>query len=161
MRTRVRRLLDGDFDGLVLALAGIERLGIESVGRVPLDVERCLPAVGQGALAIEARRDDTGTIDRLACLEHDATRAEVEAERAFLRRLGGGCLAPATCFARVEGERIYLEAMVGDLNGERLLRDADSGTIDRGPQLGEGLAVRMLSAGAEALLATARTAVDG
>jgi len=159
--TRVRRLLAGDLDGLVLALAGIERLGIDHVGRVTLDVARCLPAVGQGALAVEARCDDEATIARVACLEHAATRSAVEAERAFLRRLGGGCLAPASCFARLEGERIRLDAFVGDLRGQRSLRDGDWGPIDRGRQLAEGLAARMLSAGAEALLAAARVGDDG
>jgi len=112
--TRIRKLRDGEFDALVLALAGIERLGLRDVPLQPIDTERCLPAVGQGALAIETRDTDRRTTGLVAVLDDPVAREEVEAERAFLRRLGGGCLAPATGFARVADGWRELRAVVGD-----------------------------------------------
>lgn len=156
--TRVGKLRDGSFDALVLALAGIERLGIRSVPAIPLSTEICLPAVGQGALAIEIRDDDAATRALTAPLTHDATLRAVLAERAFLRRLGGGCLAPATAYARLAGDRIRIEAMVGDADGRRFLRDAAEGAAGDGERLGEDLAARLLLAGGDEILSAARAA---
>lgn len=154
--TRVRRLREGRFEALVLALAGIERLDIRSVPARPIDPAICLPAVGQGALAVETREDDAELRERVAVLEHPDSRRAVEAERAFLSRLGGGCLAPATAHARLEQGQLRIDAVVGDPDGAELLRDSERGAPGEGPQLGERLAARMLDAGAGALLALSR-----
>jgi len=154
--TRVRKLGEGKFDALILALAGIERLGITSVRVWPLPPSLCLPAVGQGALAIETREGDARTRALVAPLKDDATTRAVSAERSFLRRLGGGCLAPATAFARVEGDGIRMDAVVGDPDGRQLLRDRAEGEAARGDALAEAMAVRMLDAGAGEILARIR-----
>lgn len=154
--TRVRRLLEGRFDALVLALAGVERLGIREVPARPIDPGLCLPAVGQGALAVETREDDAEVREVVAVLEHEESRRAVEAERSFLRRLGGGCLAPATAHARLCAGELLVEAAVGDPDGVELLRDAERGSPQDGRALGERLARRMLEAGAGRLLAQAR-----
>jgi hydroxymethylbilane synthase len=156
--TRVAKLRDGRFDALVLALAGIERLGIRSVPAVPLAPETCLPAVGQGALAVEIRADDAATRDLVAPLAHEPTLRAVLAERAFLRRLGGGCLAPASAYAQVLGDRVRIDAMVGDPDGRRTMRDGAEGGALEGERLGEEVAARMLTAGAASILRAAREA---
>ena len=154
--TRVRKLLAGEFDGLVLALAGVERLGIRSVVCRPLDFSVCLPAVGQGALAIEIRADDRVTRGALKALNHAPSAQAVAAERAFLRRLGGGCLAPVGAHATIDGETLRLNAVVGDPDGKKLLRDAIVGGADSGERHGEALAARMIAAGAGEILQRAR-----
>jgi hydroxymethylbilane synthase len=146
--TRVRKLRDGAFDALVLAVAGIERLGIRDVPALPLETSICLPAVGQGALALEIRADDAVTHALVAPLAHAPTLGAVLAERAFLRRLGGGCLAPATAYARVDAGRIRIDGMVGDPDGRRVLRDAAEGQSGEGELLGEDLSSRLLAAAA-------------
>jgi hydroxymethylbilane synthase len=154
--TRVAKLREGRFDALVLALAGIERLGIRSVPAVPLATGTCVPAVGQGALAIEIRSDDRATRDLVVPLAHEPTQRAVLAERAFLRRLGGGCMAPASAYARALGDGIEIDAMVGDPDGRTTMRDGARGGLLEGERLGEELAARMLSAGADAILSAAR-----
>ncbi len=159
--TRIRKLREGRFGAMALAVAGIERLGITDAPYTPIPVEICIPAVGQGAVAVEIRSSDAGTRRAVAVLAHAATAAAVAAERAFLRRLGGGCLAPAAAHARVVGPSIALVAMVGDPDGRRLLRDRAEGDVSRGESLGEGLAERLLGAGGEAILRDARAAGGG
>jgi hydroxymethylbilane synthase len=159
--TRVGKLVEKRFDALVLALAGIERLGIRSVPVVPIPPEVCLPAVGQGALAIEIREDDAEVRGIVSPLTHDETLRTVLAERAFLRRLGGGCLAPATAYARLLGDRIRIDAFVGDPDGRRVLRDSVEGPERNGERLGEDLATRLLEAGGAEILSAARAAVEG
>jgi hydroxymethylbilane synthase len=154
--TRVRKLVDGSFKALVLALAGIERLGVTGAPARPIAPEICLPAVGQGALAVETRQDDARTRARVEPLTDDRTLRAVSAERAYLRRLGGGCLAPATAFARVDDGRVRLQAMVGDPDGRRMLRDSAAGAAIDAEALAERLAERLLEAGGEGILRDAR-----
>jgi hydroxymethylbilane synthase len=154
--SRVRKLADGRFDALALALAGIKRLAIESVPFSVIDPSICLPAVGQGALAVETRADDSATMELAALLEHEPSRMATVAERAFLARLGGGCLAPATAHARIEGGALRMEAAVGDPDGVELMRAEDSGTREEGLSIGARLAAKMLADGAGRLLAKAR-----
>jgi len=156
--TRIRKLESGRYGAVVLAVAGLERLGIRDTPYHPIDTTVCLPAVGQGALAIETRAGDSDVVELVRVLNEPAAEAAVTAERAFLRRLGGGCLAPATAFGRVDGETIVVDAVVGDADGRELLRDRDSDAISNAAALGERLAVRMLEVGAGELLAGAREA---
>lgn len=150
--SRIRKLEEGRFGALVLAMAGIKRLRIDQPPCVPIGVELCLPAVGQGALAVQVRRDDEDARVLAGVLDHADSRAAVRGERSFLRALGGGCLAPAAAFAIVEGATVRLEAAVGDPEGVQLLRDRESGSVDDAAALGEELAGRMLRAGAGKLM---------
>jgi hydroxymethylbilane synthase len=158
--TRVRRLREGRYEALVLASAGIRRLGLDDVPSVPLDEELCLPAVGQGSLAIEVRENDAEARERVAALEHDASRVAATAERRFLQRLGGGCLAPATAFGRIEAGQLHLRAVVGDADGTRLLREETRGDPADAAAAGRELAERLLEAGAATLLEDARAAAE-
>ena len=152
LNTRVRRLDEGSLDAIVLACAGLARLGWEQriAARLPLEVS--LPAVGQGAIGIECRAHDTTILARLAALEHPPTRVAVDAERAFSRRLGGGCQSPVAAHATLDGGRLGLRGLVASTDGRRVLRDGLSGTADAAAALGEALAQRMLAAGARELL---------
>ncbi len=154
--TRIRRLLDGDYGALVLAVAGIERLGLAAAPWVALPIDVCLPAVGQGAIAVETRAADARTIDLLHGLDHRPTHAAVRAERAFLDRLGGGCLAPAAAHAVLDESELRLRAFAGDADGTEALYDEEHGALDDPASLGRRLAERMLAAGAARLLARAR-----
>lgn len=159
--TRVDKLRRGRCAALVLALAGLRRLGIDSMPLEPLDPVLCLPAVGQGVLAVQVRADDAEVADCVAALDHVPTRSAVVAERTVLRLLGGGCLAPATAFGRVEGERLRLRARVLDPRGQPMLDESAEGPADRALELGTRMARRLLEAGAAALLERSRTAEPG
>lgn len=154
--TRVRKATEGEYGAVVLALAGLERLGVEGVGIRPIDPGVCLPAVGQGALAIEARVDDRPTRELAEALSHEPSLIAVTAERAFFRRLGGGCQAPASAYARVAQGRVTLEAVVGDPDGLALLGERDSGDVATAHEVGARLAERLLAAGARRILQTVR-----
>ena len=112
VETRMRKLRDGEVGALVLAVAGIERLALDDLPFQRLPAKLCLPAVGQGALALECRTSDRECAGLVAPLNHDASMTRVRAERAFLRRLGGGCLAPATAFATIANDRLLVEGCV-------------------------------------------------
>jgi hydroxymethylbilane synthase len=151
--TRLRKLDEGQYDALVLACAGLRRLGLENRISLPLSIEQMLPAVGQGALAIEARADDADTIATVGKLDHKFTRLACVAERAFLRNLGGGCQLPIAAYAVVREKRIRLTGLVADAQGEQLIRDRLSGPIDEAEDLGNLLADRLRANGASELLA--------
>ncbi|MGB6308639.1 MAG: hydroxymethylbilane synthase, partial [Steroidobacteraceae bacterium] len=150
--TRLRRLDEGDLDAIVLACAGLIRLGLESRITARLDLDVCLPAVAQGAIGIECRGADLRTRALVSVLEHPATRHTTDAERAFARRLGGSCQSPIAAHARLEGERLTLEGLVAEPDGTRLLRDSLSGGSEDAAALGHRLAERILAAGAGPLL---------
>jgi hydroxymethylbilane synthase len=154
--TRVRKLRQGAIDALVLAVAGIKRLSIEDPACVPIDTSICLPAVGQGVLGVETREQDSRLRDLAAALDHAASRAAAESERSFLKTLGGGCLAPATAFAVLEGGHIRLQAAVGKADGSELIRDSEIGAVGDAAVLGAELAARMRRSGADRLLSLAR-----
>jgi hydroxymethylbilane synthase len=154
--TRIRKLADGEFGAIVLALAGLERLGLDRMPYRPIDVEVLLPAVGQGALGLETRSDDAATRELVAELDDAATHRAVDAERAFLHELGGGCLAPATAYAVVRDGRLELRAAVGDADGVELIRDDERGAAEESEEIGIRLARRMKDAGATRLLEESR-----
>jgi hydroxymethylbilane synthase len=154
--TRIRKLREGQFGALVLALAGVQRLGIDSVPVRPIPIEVSLPAVGQGAVTVETREDDADTRALVEELTHEPTLRAVTAERAFLAQLEGGCLAPATAFGQIEDDRLVVEAVVGDPDGRRLLRERGEASAGGGRELGEALAARLLQAGAGEILSEAR-----
>jgi hydroxymethylbilane synthase len=150
--TRLRKLRDGQADALILATAGLVRLGrAEAIGQI-LPAGRMLPAVGQGALCVEVRSDDERTRALVGQLDHRATRQATDAERAFLRRLEGGCQVPIGAYAEVSGGTLHLRGLVASLDGSRLLRDEIRGPAGQGVRLGVELAEQLLAAGAAALL---------
>ncbi len=150
--TRVKRLDDGELDAIVLACAGLMRLGWESRITARLDTAVSLPAVGQGVIGIECRDDDAATLGLLAALEHAATRRAIEAERAFSGRLGGSCQSPIAAFATETEGVLTLTGLVAEPDGSRLLREAASGPAGQPAELGATLADRLLGAGAGTLL---------
>ena len=150
--TRLRRLDEGAMDAIVLACAGLMRLGLESRITARLDTAISLPAVAQGVIGIECRRADTRTLALLRVLEHGDTRIAMDAERAFALRLGGSCQSPIAAHARLEGRRLILDGLVAEPDGSRLLRDSLAGGVDAPAALGQQLAERILAAGARSLL---------
>jgi hydroxymethylbilane synthase len=150
--TRLRRLDTGDMDAIVLACAGLIRLGLESRITARLDPKICLPAVAQGVIGIECRGADARTRELVTVLNHRDTRIAMDAERAFAHRLGGSCQSPIAAHARLEGQRLRLDGLVAEPDGSLLLRDTMSGAIDDPAALGALLAERILAAGAGPLL---------
>jgi hydroxymethylbilane synthase len=160
--TRLRKLDAGQelggtqggkrMDAIVLACAGLIRLGLESRITARLDPEVCLPAVTQGVIGIECRQSDLSTVELLRALEDPATRKVMDAERAFAAHLGGSCQSPIAAYAQLEADRITLRGLVAEPDGSRLLRDAVSGSAENPAALGRQLAERILAAGAGPLL---------
>jgi hydroxymethylbilane synthase len=150
--SRVRRLDEGELDAIIIACAGLIRLGWESRITARLNPDACLPAVAQGIIGIECRDTDTRTLELMGALNHPATRIAMDAERAFAGRLGGSCQSPIAAFAQLDGTQMTLSGLVAEPDGSRLLRDSMAGGSDRPRKLGEDLADRILGAGAGALL---------
>jgi hydroxymethylbilane synthase len=155
--TRIRKLDAGGMDAIILACAGLIRLGLESRITARIDPEICLPAVTQGVIGIECRRSDTRTLNLLRPLEDPATRLCMDAERAFAARLGGSCQSPIAAYAELAADRMTLRGLVAEPDGSRVLRDSLSGSSEKPAALGEQLAERMLAAGAGPLLERLRT----
>jgi hydroxymethylbilane synthase len=150
--TRLRKLDQGDMDAIVLACAGLIRLGLESRIAARLDPKLCLPAVTQGIIGIECRDGDSQTQDLLRALEDPATRLVMQAERAFSRRLGGSCQSPIAAYAELHADKMELQGLVAEPDGSRLLRDTLKGSHEDPEDLGLRLAERLLAAGADRLL---------
>lgn len=162
--TRLRRLEEGRFRAIVLASAGLRRLGLIDRPHVLLSTEQCLPAVGQGALAIEARIDDEATRALLAPLEDRATRLCVEAERTFLRDLEGGCQIPIAAHAHFDGGRLALDAIVGAADGAEIVSAGSeaytsSTSLHDAHRLGHEVAAEIIARGGRALVEAARALV--
>lgn len=156
--TRLRKLDEGEFDAIVLAEAGLRRLGfVERIAHV-LPRELMLPAVGQGALGIEARSSDVLTLRLLSPLNDPGTRYAVLAERAMLRTLRGGCLAPVGAWGRVEGETLLLDGVVLSADGKARVFAASSSPLQGAETLGQSVAEALLAQGAADLIAGSRTA---
>ncbi len=155
--TRLRRLDNGELDAIILACAGLIRLGWETRITARLDPRACLPAVGQGIIGIECRKRDAHTHSLLHALNDAATRAAMDAERAFARRLGGSCQSPIAAYATLDGNSLTLDGLVAEPDGSRLLRDSLTGSASDPRSLGERLAERVLDAGAGALLERLRS----
>lgn len=149
--TRIKKLEQGEADALILALAGLKRLGWEDRAREYLSPEICLNAVAQGALGVESREGDP-VIGQVGFLHHPQTAAEVAAERAFLRRLGGGCQVPVGARAWAAGEQIRLTGVVADVDGRKLFREEIAGRVQEAEDLGRRLGERLLQKGAGELL---------
>ncbi len=139
-------------DAIVLASAGLIRLGLESRIAARLDPKICLPAVTQGVIGIECRHSDSRAVEYLRALEDPATRTVMDAERAFAARLGGSCQSPIAAYAELNADRITLRGLVAEPDGSRLLHDTLTGASENPAALGRQLAERILAAGAGPLL---------
>jgi len=150
--TRLRKLETEALDGIIVAAAGLLRMGWAARISDVIPPEICLPAVGQGALGVEMRRDDLEAQTLFQPLTSPVTQATVGAERSFLAHLQGGCQVPIAAWAIVEEERLYLRGMISDVNGRTLLRGERWGVLHAPEQLGEDLAEALLRRGGDAIL---------
>jgi len=151
--TRLRKLDEGQFDAIILAAAGVKRLGLEDRISSIIPVEVSLPAIGQGAIGIECRIDDDFINGLLAPLNDPETSVCVRAERAFLRRLEGGCQVPIAAYARmVDKSTIIMDGLVGSLSGDRLIKGHIEGSPEDHEGLGQRLAEDLLARGAKEIL---------
>jgi hydroxymethylbilane synthase len=163
--TRIRRLQTGDYDAIVLAYAGLHRLKWDhdlgdshpSMEKIPFDVS--LPAVGQGALAVQIHADDTKMAEMIGKLDDYLTRAAVTAERALLSALGGGCQTPIAALAVPKGDNLVLEAIVASLDGTKIIRVKEIDRLTNAKELGERTANVLLDKGADEILAAIRDQV--
>jgi hydroxymethylbilane synthase len=151
--TRLKKMETLGLDALILAAAGLNRLGLGHVYRGLLPETEMLPAVAQGALGLEVRRDDRRVLDLISFLDHPPTRIAVTGERAFLACLEGGCVVPVAALGRVAGDTLTLEALISDLEGRRYLRATASGHLDDAGTMGTDLANRLLDRGGREILA--------
>ncbi|MEA3360187.1 MAG: hydroxymethylbilane synthase [Thermodesulfobacteriota bacterium] len=150
--TRIKKLKKPDLQAIIVAAAGLNRLGLKDIITHCFSVDIMLPALGQGALGLELREDDIETRDLLAFLDHYTTRMELEAERSLLLELQGGCQVPIGGLARMKDGHIYLDGLVADLDGKTVFRDAIVGLPENAKELGATLAHRLLDAGASKIL---------
>ena len=148
--TRLAKLERGEVDALVLAAAGLRRLGIRPPYVEPCDLREFVPAIGQGALALESQPGRVA--EQLAAIEHHQSRLAIDAERAFLRAVGGSCVSPLAAHAVVADGRLHLRALIAHPDGSRIFRGETSGAADDGAQLGRALAERLLREGGAELL---------
>lgn len=150
--TRIRKLDEGQYEAVILASAGLLRLGLQDRISARIPIGEMLPAVGQGAIAIEARSDNQVAVEATRKLDHNETRVACLAERAFLRSLGGGCQFPIAAHGVIEQDSLKLDGLVARPDGSEILRDSISGTVNDPEKLGSKLADRLLQQGAASLL---------
>ena len=150
--TRIRQVADGDYDAIVLAAAGLHRLGWSDRISAYIDTDQILPAAGQGALGLQMRRRDPRR-PLVAAISHPSSFAAVTAERAFLSALGAGCQAPIATWARVGGQQLHLDGLVGETDGSAILRSQVRGATNAAEELGSALAQQLRGQGADAILA--------
>lgn len=154
--TRLRKVDSGEIDGVVLAAAGLKRLGWQEKITQYLPPDNFLPAAGQGSLVVEGRTDDKELIDLVLPMNHLPTWQCVTAERTFLRQLGGGCRAPIATLGIITGHTLRLEGMVASPVGKKMLRDSIEGNTTAAEEMGMILAGKMLKMGASELIAEAK-----
>ncbi len=151
--SRLKRLDEGQFDAVLLACAGLKRLGLAQRITQPLPITQFVPAIGQGIVGIEARSDDLLTARRLAALNNRVSATRLSAERALNERLGGACTVPVAGHAVLDGEILTLDGLVGAPDGSRHVRSQISGPLDQAAALGKTLAERLIGQGARGILA--------
>ena len=153
VNTRLRKLDDGEFDAIILAAAGLKRLEFDARIRSYIEPEECLPAIGQGAIGIETRSDDSALKELIAPLADQETTLRVQAERAMNATLNGGCQVPLAGYAVLDGEELYLRGLVGEPDGSLVLRAERRGAAKDASALGVALAEDLLQQGADKILA--------
>ncbi len=156
--TRLRKLDDGEYDAILLAAAGLRRLGWADRITELLEPPQMLPAVGQGALGIECREDDQEVLELLNHLDHPETHQATAAERSMLALLHGGCSVPVGGWGRIENEKLALDGLVANLDGTQVLKATASGALADAEQIGQQVAEQLLALGAAEIIAAARDA---
>lgn len=150
--TRLKKVAAGDMDAIILAAAGVKRLGFESRITEYIDESIMLPAVGQGALCLEIRENDPVIKPLIAALDHQQTRKVVSGERAFLCRLEGGCQIPIAAHGKIENNIFTLSGLVATIDGKRIIKDTISGPVDKAESIGIQVAESLISMGAKKIL---------
>ena len=150
--TRLKKLDNGEYDALILAAAGVKRLGLQDRIKQFLETEVLLPAIGQGALGLETRSDDDSLIEMISVLNDANTHACVTAERSLNRKLNGGCHAPVAAYAELQGQELTLRALVGSLDGSKLLHGSITGPVESAERHGTTLGQQLLDRGAGDIL---------
>jgi len=150
--TRLRKLKEGQFDAIILAAAGLKRLGLADNVTEYISPEISLPAIGQGALGIECRVDDRELNDLTVFFNHPDSRTCVTGERALLRKLEGGCQVPIACYGQMKNGDLNLIGLVGSVDGKRIIKDSIEGRPEDADRLGVTLAEKLLSQGADVIL---------
>ncbi len=150
--TRLKKLDNGEFKAIILAAAGLKRLGLGERITELLKSDVMLPAIGQGAIGIECRQDDTETLELINILNDKATQQRITAERALNARLNGGCQVPIAGFAEIEGEILEIRGLVGDVEGKEILQHSLRGMVDFAEDLGKSLGDALLAKGAGRIL---------
>ncbi|MDO9585586.1 MAG: hydroxymethylbilane synthase [Syntrophales bacterium] len=150
--TRIRKIETDKLAGVIVAASGLKRMGWSERISQYLPVELMLPAVGQGVLGLELRSDDAETREIVSFLNHETTWMEVGAERAFLKRLGGGCQLPIAAYGKRRGNQLLLRGLVGGMDGRVMIRDEVAGPLEAGEALGKTLAEKILTRGGRELL---------
>ncbi len=150
--TRLKKMESGDLQAVILASAGLRRLGLEKRISQVLPTEMFLPAIGQGVLGLEIRKADHSLRNQLGFLNHQETELTLRAERGFLKELKGGCQVPIAGYGRLDGDKLLLQGMVANLDGSELIRDEAVGPKKRPEEIGVQLARKMLALGADKIL---------
>jgi hydroxymethylbilane synthase len=150
--TRLRKLEQGQYDAIILAAAGLKRLGKTELLKQIIPAEVMCPAAGQGALAIEVRKDDAATRELLTFFDDPAARAATTCERALLNRLGGGCQVPIGAFAEARHGKLHLDSIVADPDGSKVLRDSREGSVEDPERLGNEAGAVLLARGGDKIL---------
>ncbi|MDA8098180.1 MAG: hydroxymethylbilane synthase [Nitrospiraceae bacterium] len=150
--TRLRKLKEGQYDAIILAAAGVNRLGLAGNVTEYIDTAVSLPAIGQGALGIECRVDDRELNDLIAFFNHADSRVCVTGERALLRRLEGGCQVPIACYGQIRNGKLHLAGLVGSVDGKQILKEELEGPQADAERLGVTLAESLLKRGADVIL---------
>ncbi len=156
VETRIRKMVEQDLDAIVLAYAGVRRLGLTDLITQIIDMDQVLPAVGQGAIAVEIRAEDEQTAAVLSNINHPPTYVATLAERAFLRELEGGCQVPIGCLGDITGEVLALDGLVAAIDGEVVLREKIFGRLEQAEEMGRNLAGTLLGRGGRDILQSIR-----
>lgn len=150
--TRLKKLDDGKYDAVILAAAGVIRLGLEDRIGEMISMDIILPAIGQGAIGVQLRADDHDVLEKISSLNDDTTQQQVETERIVSRRLFGGCQLPIAAYAEIDQDCITVRGMVGRIDGSEIIRDTVSGSLQERDALGLQLAENLLEKGADKIL---------
>ena len=152
VETRLKKIEELGLDGVILAVAGMERLGLGNRVSYTFGTEEMIPAVSQGVLAVETRADDESTLDVVASIDNRNTRRASECERTFSNRLGGDCYVPIGAYAEVDGERLKVSGMIASLDGRRMVRATLSDNVSAARKTGEKLATMLFESGGKRIL---------
>jgi hydroxymethylbilane synthase len=151
--TRLRKLEEGEYDGIILAYAGVKRLGLlDNINFEIIPENISLPAVAQGAVAVEVRKGEKEIIERLKTIDHDETHKAVDEERTFLRIVEGGCKVPVACYGKFENDKFILSGFVGDLNGKEIIKHTVEVPATEMKEVGSLLAKTVLNSGGDKIL---------